>query len=156
MDVRRAGVGDAECISALNAEIQEIHRKALPDLFKPAEEGVFPAEQVREFMDDPDMFFWVAEEDGTPVGFCFATIQRREENTFRYAMEILAVEAIGEREAARSQGVGKKLMEAAVTLARAQGIHRVMLDVWSFNTRAHAFYDEFGFRNCIERMWLEG
>ncbi|HEY3416736.1 MAG TPA: GNAT family N-acetyltransferase [Armatimonadota bacterium] len=155
MDVRRAGVGDAECISALNAEIQEIHRKALPDLFKPAEGGVFPAEQVRELMEDPDIFFWVAEEDGEAIGFCFAAIQRREENTFRYAMEMLVVEAIGVSEAARSKGVGKKLMEAAVALARERGIRRVMLDVWSFNARAHAFYEELGFHNCTERMWLE-
>jgi ribosomal protein S18 acetylase RimI-like enzyme len=155
MDVRRAGADDAERISALNAEIQQIHWQALPDLFKPAESGVFPAEQVRELMEDADMYFWVAEEDGKAIGFCFATIQRREENTFRYAMDMLAVEAIGVSEGARSQGVGKQLMEAAVALARAQGIRRVMLDVWSFNTRAHRFYEEYGFRNCIERMWME-
>jgi len=45
----------------------------------------------------------------------------------------------------RNRGVGTALMAAAVDWARAQGLHKVTLQLWPHNVAARRLYDKFGF-----------
>jgi ribosomal protein S18 acetylase RimI-like enzyme len=45
----------------------------------------------------------------------------------------------------RAQGLGRKLAERAISDARARGITRIELEVFSSNTRAICFYERLGF-----------
>ena len=47
----------------------------------------------------------------------------------------------------RGRGVGSALIDAAITWARAQGAHKMTLEVWRHNAAARALYGKFGFRD---------
>lgn len=46
----------------------------------------------------------------------------------------------------RSQGIGRRMMEQARTLAREAGAYKLALSSNQKRTRAHAFYDSLGFQ----------
>jgi RimJ/RimL family protein N-acetyltransferase len=45
----------------------------------------------------------------------------------------------------RGEGVGSALMDAAIAWTRAQGGHKVSLEMWPDNEAARALYEKFGF-----------
>ncbi len=155
MDIRQATIDDAETISELNADVQKVHADALPHLFKPPSKDGLPAAEVASLIQTPNHFFYLALEDDCPVGYLWAEVRRMPETPFRYAWDYVYVNHISLRPEARSKGYGKQLLEAAANLARQQGIATLALDVWSFNTRAHAAFESFGFQNFNERMWMQ-
>jgi ribosomal protein S18 acetylase RimI-like enzyme len=53
-------------------------------------------------------------------------------------------------------GTGRALMDTALAAAREMGACRVLLGVYSRNTRALAFYDRAGFHHAGERRFLVG
>jgi diamine N-acetyltransferase len=57
--------------------------------------------------------------------------------------ELFALYVEGDRQ---GQGIGTRLMEAALAHARMKRAPRVFLDVWDENVRAIALYERFGFR----------
>ena len=46
----------------------------------------------------------------------------------------------------RRQGIGRRLLDACLSLARNAGIEKVELEVFSDNAAALRLYDSFGFR----------
>jgi ribosomal protein S18 acetylase RimI-like enzyme len=47
--------------------------------------------------------------------------------------------------AVRGRGVGRRLAEAAIAAAKAQGAERIELEVFASNTRAITLYETLGF-----------
>lgn len=65
---------------------------------------------------------------------------------------------IGLLPAARGQGIGARLLEAAIAGAWARGMRRIQLTVRSDNTRAIALYQRYGFvvEGCLRRDFCVG
>lgn len=152
MNIRCATIQDVELLVELNAHVQHVHAEALPHMFKPA--GVTDAliELFRRWLTAPDNHFLIGEVDGEAVGYVFAKVERRPENTFIYERAYVTVDQISVNTEHRGKGYGKLLMAAVYDLARDEGIDWVMLDVWTFNERAKQFYDELGFSTFRYRM----
>lgn len=45
----------------------------------------------------------------------------------------------------RRRGIGSRLLRACLDWARAEGVHKVVLEVWPHNAPAIALYEKFGF-----------
>jgi ribosomal protein S18 acetylase RimI-like enzyme len=82
---------------------------------------------------------FVADANGEIVGWCDITIAERE------TMAHCGTLGMGIIPVFRGQGVGQKLMEAALAAADAKGLKRVQLHVFTTNTRAKALYEKMGF-----------
>lgn len=154
MKIRRASANDAEIVSALNSEVQQVHADLLPDLFKPPSAETFPATLVHQLLTDPTTYIFIGYLDGEPAGYIYAQIIRRAENSLRYASERLYIHHISVKQAYQRHGVGEALIQAVVGLAKEQGISTMALDVWSLNTKARAFFAAQGFTTYNENMWL--
>lgn len=154
-EVRPATLADAEIISDLNADVQGLHHQAMPHFFKPPSAGSFPPALVRQLMVFPDSFFFLALEDGRPVGYLYAQVRRLPENPLRYALNMVYIEQIGVQPESQGKGHGRRLLEAAANLARRAGIGLLALDTWSFNKQAHAAFYAFGFESYNLRMWMD-
>ena len=46
----------------------------------------------------------------------------------------------------RGRGIGSALLEACIVRARAEGAHKMSLQVWPHNSAAIALYEKYGFR----------
>jgi ribosomal protein S18 acetylase RimI-like enzyme len=155
MEIRRATASDAGIVSQLNQEVQRLHADALPHLFKPPSDDAFPPATFAELVADENNHILLGSVDGTPVGYIYAQFVWRPENTFRYALGIAHVDQISVDRAYQKRGYGEQLLQAVIDLARAQGIDRITLDVWTFNTNARGFYGRQGFAVYTERMFLD-
>lgn len=56
---------------------------------------------------------------------------------------------------ARTQGVGKKLMDAFISECKQRNIKEVTLGVYNKNIGAYNFYNEYGFEPIVQKMSLK-
>ncbi|QPZ38635.1 GNAT family N-acetyltransferase [Paramicrobacterium chengjingii] len=143
MSVRRAAESDLDRLSALSVGIQQLHAEGRPDLFRAPDR-----EALRTFLADQlasGAIVLIADLDGTAAGYLLAEISARPANPFRHASKSLYVHHIAVDPAMQRRGIGKQLMDAAVTIGRAENVDAVRLDSWSFNHDAHTFFESEGF-----------
>jgi shikimate dehydrogenase len=152
--IRRATVDDAERIAALTVDVQRLHADALPQLFK-APGPRFLVEELREWLNDANRIFLVAERGAEMVGYLFLEVQQRPESESTYARHRLHIEHIAVKPAYQQQGYGEQLMAAAKAIAQAQGITTISLQVWHFNTKAQDFFASQGFVPAGHTMWIQ-
>jgi len=84
---------------------------------------------------------WVAERVGRIIGFIVV----------RRVADELEILNLAVAPAARRQGVGKALLQHALTRACAHGVHNIFLEVRTSNFGAHRFYEAHGFINAGKR-----
>src|SRR5215831_9784229 len=151
--VRRATSADAELLSALNAEVQDMHAAALPWWFKSPGPAAFPPAAATALVDNPNNLVLVAEIASDAVGYVYASVARHAETPWRHAYEMIYVHQIGVRAAHRRRGVGAALIAAVRAEAASRNVALLGLDVWSFNADARAFFQSQGFAPYNERLW---
>lgn len=100
-----------------------------------------------------DCFAFVADEDGTAIGWSVVHIKFRadqdwdppDDDTVRFQSDDNAyLENIEVTARVRREGVGKKLLRAAEDEARKRGKKTLWLHTSENNTLAHRFYDRDG------------
>lgn len=155
MNIRLAVATDAEILSSLNADVQQLHADAWPHLFKQPSEGTFPPSAAKELIDEPYNRIYIGEIDGAAIGYIYAEIQVRPENPFTYERKQVLIHHISILPEHQKKGYGEQLIQSVKRLAREHDIQTIMLDVWSFNTKAKAFFERQGFTVFNQRMWLE-
>jgi len=87
--------------------------------------------------------FSCAVEDGNVIGFCSVILK----NSLWQQGWLAHVDELVVDEAARGQGIGTQLLEAAIQIAAARGAARIELDSGFHRTDAHNFYQQRGFEN---------
>lgn len=151
--VRRAQPADAPDIVALSFEVQTIHAEARPDLFLP--DGRESVDDLVERMATPGHYLWVAEGGDEVIGCAIARLNEKPRNRWCYASRELSLEHIGVTPRHQRTGVGRLLWEAVRQTAVNEGVQRVTLTVWSFNSSARSFYAKAGFVPDYERLAIE-
>lgn len=133
-----------------------IHLYASDELHGASEPGELDAAKgyaaaFAEIEDDPDNCVYVAEQHGSVLGTCQLTFIRQ----LSYGGCLVAqVESVYVDAAHRSQGIGERLIENAVRLARERRALRIQLTSNLKRQRAHRFYERLGFRATHHGMKL--
>lgn len=151
--VRDAEVQDLEDLTALAAQVQELHAEGRPDLFRPADPG-----ELRRFLERrleaEDIVLVAVRSNGEPVGYVLAEHVDRQQSPFLHAHRTVYVHHIAVDRSARRSGVGEALMAEIAGRAHLLEADSVRLDSWSFNSEAHRFFEAQGFeatRRVFER-----
>jgi ribosomal protein S18 acetylase RimI-like enzyme len=152
--VRQATVTDAELISALNADVQAIHASALPGRFKPPAPESFPTAEAAALLANSDNLVFLADVHREAAGYAYSEVVRRTETSLTYAYEAIYLHHISVRPEYRRQGVGSALLRTVRASGHGLGIKLLILDVWSFNEDARAFFQRHGFSPYFERLCL--
>jgi ribosomal protein S18 acetylase RimI-like enzyme len=97
--------------------------------------------------------FLLAHDDDQPAGYIFLKDEMHphipNENTAEISRLYVKKSFIG-------KGIGKALMQAAVSHALANNKTFIWLGVWEHNLRAIGFYQSFGFEKFTEQTFLLG
>lgn len=155
VSVRLAKLDDAESIAQLTAEVQQLHIKAHPQLFRPAHEVLFSKNKLAALLKDSNNIVGVAQAEGEIVGHVYAEVIHRAKNAFRHAESTIYVHQIGVREESRRRGIGSALMNFIEEQAAALGVNAIGLDHWAFNTSARDFFEARGFTPSQVKMRKE-
>jgi len=142
---------DYRLIAELNEEVQELHARLFPQVFKPYDEA--SAEHaLKKMINSLNCYAFVAFQDGTPIGYMVLLIKEQPENAFMFARESLYIDQIGVLSAYQKTGVGSLLMEQAERLAKELDLTRVELDHWTANTVAAAYFRNRGYTLYREQL----
>jgi ribosomal protein S18 acetylase RimI-like enzyme len=158
MTISLATHEDIHSLAILNKEVQNLHAKARPDLFKLDPDLDEMADFFSEMLDDGDNRIFINRIDGQPVAYLYCQIIRRPGNAFMFPYSVVYIHHIAVKMNLRGRGCGRKLIQAVYQLANDEDIPQVALDVWSFNSNAQAFFNRMGFQTFNHRMnlWIPG
>lgn len=137
--IRLAQEKDIPKIGDLLSQVDLVHHKGRPDIFKIGRK--YSDEELKELLKDekrPILVF--TDEKDEVLGYCFCIFQQHENNSVLTDIKTLYIDDLCVDEAMRGKHVGKALYEAAIRLARENGCYNLTLNVWSCNPSAMRFY----------------
>ena len=141
--IRKARQEDIPGILNLLLQVDMVHHRGRPDLFKgPATK--YNAEELRGILADEATPVFVCTDGNGPVlghGFC---ILQHSGGQLMEEHDTLYIDDICVDENARGLGAGRALYERILDYAREKGCYNVTLNVWSCNPGAMAFYEKLG------------
>ncbi len=145
---------DAGLLADLNKEVQEHHNKMYPEIFRPyVKEEIERA--IKKMLAGREAKAFVAYEGDEPAGYALVFISRFNQNAFQVARSAMQVDQFAVLEKFRRKGVGKKLMEHLLDLAKKEKLGRVDLNHWEKNEEARGFFGKEGFQYYNSRMYKE-
>lgn len=131
--IRVANAGDFEAVRGLCAQL-------VPDDL-PASDAL--QEQIfEEMLRHPGLAILLALKDRQPVASCTLVVTP---NLTRGCAPYALIENVVTHEGWRGQGIGRRLMQAAIGRAFNEGCFKIMLLSGAENKRAHRFYEGLGF-----------
>lgn len=143
--IRNAVISDIDKISSLLYQVQKVHSDVRPDLFVEGSRK-YSDEQLRQIIADETRPVFVAEENGTVVGYAFCAFVGNGGSTALADIKTLYIDDLGVDENHRGKGIGKLLYEHAVDFAKKSACYNLTLNVWADNCSAVAFYEKIGMK----------
>jgi ribosomal protein S18 acetylase RimI-like enzyme len=153
-DIRPATTADFPQLCRLFAEIDALHRRARPELFRPPQEPIRDSGEIEQLIAGPDSAILVAE-DATlrhVVGLAVVAIRETPGTYHRPAQRFPELDTLVVHKYAQRQGVGRMLVRAAREWSAERGFASIELTVHEFNAAAQAFYAAVGFRTATRRL----
>ena len=156
MKVRRAEIKDIPRILELLDQVNLVHHRGRPDIFKHATK--YTEEELAEVIANDNTPVFVAvgedEEEGEKVlGHGFCIFQQVKNHNILAPVKTLYIDDICVDEKARGRHAGKALYEFIQEFAKENKCHNITLNVWAFNESAFKFYETMGLE--IRNMTME-
>ena len=141
--IRRAMEKDIPKIGDLLSQVDLVHHKGRPDIFKIGRK--YSDEELTVLLRDDSrpILVSVDENDGV-MGYCFCIFQRHLNNSVLTDIKTLYIDDLCVDENLRGKHIGKQLYEAAVAFAKENDCYNLTLNVCSCNPSAMKFYEAQG------------
>ena len=139
-------------LAELNEEIQTFHHKTVPTIFKPYDKAAVST-FFKNTLENENTVVFLAEENGVAVGYVLLFVMSMNETPFQYSRDYILLDQILVVRNYQSKGVGRQLMDAVFSFAKAHRIDRVELNHWTENESARKFFGKSGFEYYKEKMW---
>jgi len=143
LKIRKAKISDAEGIINLIVELAIFEKLVPPD--RKAQSRLVK----HAFSSKPMFEILIALDDKTPIGYAFYFFTY---STF-LAKQTMFLEDIFVSDRYRSSGVGKKLFDELLKIAKNKKCGRLDLTVLNWNKRAMKFYDRLGAKAMKEWVY---
>lgn len=149
--VRPAAESDIPALCDLYLEFHEFHAERIPERLRSLR-PVSSAEMaglegcLREIVAGSDGDILVAEADERMSGFAEIHLREDEGASARPAARYCHVQSMFVPEDRRRSGIGRRLLAASESWARARGAKEIRLDVWEFDEGPSGFYEKHGYR----------
>jgi len=134
------------------SSLEHTHYSGILDSLKPKEKcQEYIINHQRELLNDPNQFFFVAEDKKNIIGMITGHIGERDEARVYRIERIGFVDEVCVHPKYRNSGIGNKLLEAILNKLYEEDIEFVGVGV-AFKNPAFHFYKSYGF--TPEGMWL--
>ena len=140
--IRKAKLNDFSGIHKLIMQLHKLHVSKRNDIYKDIDPMNF--EEFKTELTNSNNIYLIAEFENKIVGICFSQIKEILNNKIMKNRKILYIEDICVDENYQKKGIGKKLYNQIVELAKVKNIDYIELMVWGFNENAIKFYENLG------------
>ena len=149
--VRYAKREELESVNKIRKQVNEVHVKGRPDLFR--EDGwQFIEPFVYTRFDEENSGVIVAAIEDEIVGFAVVQYIVRPESPYNKEQKYFHIEEFGVNEAHRRKGIATAMIDFVKEDARKRGFKKIELDMWEFNQDALAFYESAGLKTFRRYM----
>ena len=153
--IRLAVRADFDALCGLWADVDDLHRRARPELFRAPEGPRRDPAWFERVIAWSDSAVLVAENpEGGLEGLAVLLVRAPSAGGLRSSTPFVEIDNLVVAPTARRQGVGRALMEAARAWTAARGLARLELNVYEFNEAAQSFYEAERFSTLSRRMSL--
>ena len=149
--IRKASHNDIERIIELLHQVNMVHHKIRPDLFKPNTTKYNEQELEAMLADDSKPIF--VYDDEMVLGYAFCQVSEVKNDQLLEDIKTLYIDDICVDENARGKHVGKALYEFTRDYALSIGCHNITLNVWEGNAAALQFYKKMGMK--VQKTTME-
>ena len=149
--VRYAKREELESVNKIRKQVNEVHVKGRPDLFR--EDGwqfIEPFAYTR--FDEENSGVIVAAIEDEIVGFAVVQYIVRPESPYNKEQKYFHIEEFGVNEDHRRKGIATAMIDFVKQEARKRGFKKIELDMWEFNQDALAFYESAGLKTFRRYM----
>lgn len=152
LHIRRAEEQDIPVIGKLLYQVHKVHSDARPDLFR-AGARKYTDRELREILADSQRPVFVAEQDGSVLGYAFCIHQQNQNHNSMTDIWTLYIDDLCVDEEARGKHIGRILYEYVLGWAKEREYYNVTLNVWADNANALKFYQKLGLN--IQKIGME-
>lgn len=146
--IRESKEEDSLSVYTLLRIIADLHKNGRPDMF-PDLVSKYTVDEVKERLSKSDNGVFVAEKEGSVVGYVFCDVIREG------AVNTLYIDDLCVDPSARKMGIARILMDKAKEYAKEKNCAYLMLNVWEFNENAVRFYENYGFETRTRHMEIK-
>ena len=140
--IRQASVADIPRLIDLLHQVDMVHHRLRPDLFKP-DTTKYDEQELAVLLEDKTKPIFVYD-DGEVLGYTFCQITEVKEDRLLQDRTTLYIDDLCVDEAARGRHIGSALFEFVRDYAKSIGCHAITLNVWEGNDSAIHFYQNMG------------
>ena len=155
MTIRLATTADLPALGRLGALLMRTHHDFDPQRFM--DPGTEPADGYAWFLGkqltDQDAVIFVAEQDGSVIGYVYAALEPVSWKVLRDACGFIHDSLVAE--AHRGEGTATAMMDAAIGWLRERGAPRAVLGTAEKNERAQRLFAKLGVRRTMVEMTRE-
>lgn len=148
--VRSARREDYPRIEEIMQQVQQLHVKLRPDIYKPVAAAI-TEEELNKGIEQQS--FYVAESGSELVGI-LSCLSRSVRGAHQVPREVLFVDTMAVEEAYRGNGVGKAFLEFLKKVKEERGFDGIELQVNARNIAAYDIYRHWGFTEKSINMEL--
>ena len=146
MKVRRAEKKDIPGILELLIQVDMVHHRGRPDLFKGPATKYDAKELTGILTDDETPVFVCVDDEEKVLGHAFCIHKQEIGNSVLTDVKTLYIDDICVDERMRGKKVGKTLYDHVLDYAKEKGVYNITLNVWSLNEGAYKFYESLGLK----------
>lgn len=140
--IRKAAIADIPRIIDLLHQVNMVHHRLRPDLFKP-HTTKYSESELKAMFSDAGKPIFVYDDNGVQ-GYAFCQISEVKDDRLLCDRKTLYIDDICVDESARGRHIGKDLFEFVKYYAQSIGCHNITLNVWAGNDVAIRFYQNMG------------
>lgn len=144
--IRLMNEEDIDKVKELLVQVNMVHHKGRPDIFKGPANKYSKEELLQRIKDEKNPVFVSVNEEGTVEGYAFCESHQIEGDSIRTDIKTLYIDDLCVDENLRGVGVGKSLYKHVLDYGRREGFYNLSLNVWAFNQNALAFYEKCGLK----------
>ncbi len=155
MIIRKLKPEDKKLICMLSDQINQEHYENMPTDFKEPDGQGSDWEHWCAFDNDERGILLVAEDGDVAVGFIAGRVVDSGKSSYLVPKKKLQISTIVVEQSTRGQGIGRALVESAVSVSRSMGATEAFLEVMAYNAGAEKFYSALGFGKFSTKLSMQ-